>query len=164
MEHISTKDAIISSCGKYRYFLSRVVGNSEKILTFIMLNPSTANAIDDDPTIRRCLSFCTSLGYGILHVVNLFAYRSTNPSELLIVENPVGKENLDFIKNVVQNSDMTICAWGTKGSIKNQDKFIINFLKNFDLYALKITKNGHPSHPLYLKSDLKPILFNKKAN
>ncbi len=164
MHTISTNEAVISPCNNYRYFLSRLISLDQKVLTFIMLNPSTADAVDDDPTIRRCIGFCDSLGYGTLQVVNLFAYRSTDPSELLTAEDPVGIENLEFVKNTVQKSDMIICAWGTKGSIKNQNKVIINHLKNFDLYALKITKGGHPSHPLYLKSDLKPMLFNKQTH
>lgn len=167
MEHVETKEAIISPCGNYRYFLSRKIGESKKTLTFIMLNPSRDDAIDDaiddDPTIKRCVGFCQSLGYGTLHVVNLFAFRSPDPSELLNAEDPIGEENLKFVKNTVQNSDMTICAWGTNGSIKNQDKVILNLLGDFDLYALKITKYNFPSHPLYLSADLKPVLFQKKS-
>lgn len=159
MGNIPIDDAVISACGEYRYFLRRRVGKSSKTLAFIMLNPSTADASTDDPTIRRCRGFCSTLGYGELRVVNLFALRATDPSELRRAKNPVGIENLEYIKKTVQNSDMTICAWGVKGSFMNQDRKIFELLKDNKLYTLKVTKNGHPCHPLYLKSDLKPVLF-----
>ncbi|HNQ92807.1 MAG TPA: DUF1643 domain-containing protein [Alphaproteobacteria bacterium] len=163
MGTILTKEAIISPCKKYRYFLNREIKSEGKTLTFIMLNPSTADASDDDPTIRRCIGFCNSLGYSKLNVVNLFAFRSTNPKELLKVNDPVGPENLSYIEKTIHSSDMVICAWGAKySSIKNQDKHILSLLKHYDLYALKVTKNGCPHHPLRLSSDLRPILFRKK--
>lgn len=160
MTTVLTKEAVISPCEKYRYFLSRNVGGSTKSLVFIMLNPSTADAVDDDPTIRRCIGFCKSLGYGKLSVVNLFAFRATDPSELLAAHDPVGNENAKFIKDTVEKADLTICAWGTKGSINNQDKVVLELLKHSRLHALKISKRGYPCHPLYLKSDLKPFVFN----
>jgi len=129
-----------------------------------MLNPSIANALEDDPTIKRCKDFCNRLEYGTLNVVNLFARISPDPWVLNNQEDNVGPENLEHILKTAHSSDMIICAWGTKGTIRNQSENIINLLKDFDLYALKITKHGHPSHPLYLRADSKPVLFREKTH
>ncbi len=160
MVDVFIKDAVISPRGRYRYLLTRYISNSPKQLVFIMLNPSTADAVDDDPTIRRCIGFCKSFGYGKVSVVNLFAFRATDPSELLTAHDPIGAENAKYIKDTVEKADLTICAWGTKGSINNQDKVVLELLKHSRLHALKISKRGYPCHPLYLKSDLKPFVFN----
>lgn len=109
--------AIISECGKYRYRLSRLVntagiGENRRIL-FVMLNPSTADASLDDPTIRKCMGFAQRQFHGILEVVNLFAFRSTDPKELKKAHDPVGAQNKSHILRAAADSDMIICAWGT---------------------------------------------------
>ena len=107
-------DAIISECGKYRYVLYRKVSReSEKSLCFICLNPSTADAKEDDQTVRRCMNFARDLGYGYLYVVNLFAWRSTEKAVLL----KAPKEKIDphcnhYIDKYVKSCDMTVAAWG----------------------------------------------------
>ena len=83
-------NAVISECGKYRYSLTRIWDESKPKVMFIMLNSSTANANNDDPTIRRCINFAKAWGFGDLYVCNIFAYRATNPQELLKVDNPFG--------------------------------------------------------------------------
>ena len=133
MVDVFIKDAVISPRGRYRYLLTRYISNSPKQLVF---------------------------GYGKVSVVNLFAFRATDPSELLTAHDPIGAENAKYIKDTVEKADLTICAWGTKGSINNQDKVVLELLKHSRLHALKISKRGYPCHPLYLKSDLKPFVFN----
>lgn len=157
-------NVIISPCTKYRYFLSSHISEQKKTLTFVMLNPSIANALEDDPTIKRCKGFCKSLGYGTLNVVNLFAHISPDPWELYKTDDPVGPENTEHLLKAAESSQMIICAWGTKGTINKQNENILNLLKGFDLHALKITKHKHPSHPLYLKAESTPILFREKAH
>lgn len=94
------KSAIISECGKYRYSLSRIWDENKANVLFIMLNPSTADGDVDDPTIRRCIGFAKSWGYGGIYVGNLFAYRATDPKELLKVENPIGFENIHHLMDM----------------------------------------------------------------
>ena len=87
------KSATFSNCRKYRYALSRSWDEKKKIVLFIGLNPSTADEKKDDPTIRRCINYAQSWGFGGLQVANLFAYRATKPTKLRYVENPVGDDN-----------------------------------------------------------------------
>lgn len=152
--------AVISPCGKYRYHLSRPLdGYGSKIVTFIMLNPSTADAETDDATIRKLKGFCQRLGYGYLNVVNLFAFRATDPKDLKKASDPMGPENMAYISMVTQQSDDVICAWGTHGIYGRQNEKVLEIMKDIDLHALEITKDGHPKHPLYISYDKQPILF-----
>ena len=166
------KTAIISPCKKYRYILSRSWNDYKPgELVFIMLNPSTADDTIDDPTIRRCMGFSKREGYSGISVINLFAYRATNPQELYQAEDPIGEDNNPTILNYMlhaQDDEISgikkiICAWGTHGSFNNRDKDIIQMAKEFkiDLYCLGKTKDGHPKHPLYIKKD-QPIEIFKK--
>jgi hypothetical protein len=157
--------AVISECGKYRYFLSRELVKSEifKPVTFVMLNPSTADDKDDDPTIRRCIDFAKKFGGTHLIVVNLFALRATDPKELLMGE-PVGPENNMHLENAIKatfhNQGVIICAWGNHGSyMERADEVFWNILEDNEPKCLKINKSGHPAHPLYLAKNLKLIDF-----
>lgn len=151
--------AVISKCKNYRYLLNRKTSHKNgKKLVFVMLNPSTADASKDDPTIRKCIGFGERLGYEDVEVVNLFAFRSTKPENLLTCDDPVGPSNDEFIGHAINTSDMVICAWGTKGSILDRDKEFLSHALN--LHALEITKDGHPKHPLYISYDKKPVPFN----
>ena len=105
--------AYISECGQYRYLLTRDVASiGNGTVTFVCLNPSTADATEDDPTIRRCTRFAREWGYAQLKVVNLYAYRSTDPSQLARVPDPVGPENDDILSAVLGSSDCIVAAWG----------------------------------------------------
>ncbi len=152
--------AVISDCGKYRYRLDRrtpVPIGDERQMLFIMLNPSTADAELDDPTIRKCRGFCERAYHGGFTVVNLFAYRATDPAELKKASDPIGPENMRHIMKAASEADTIICAWGTKGSFGRQNEKVINALKENDLFALELTKDGHPKHPLYISYDKQPI-------
>jgi hypothetical protein len=154
------KSAIISECGKYRYRLERTWDKSKTKVLFIMLNPSTANAIEDDATIRRCVNFAKEWGYGGLLVGNLFAYRSTKPKELLLAEDPIGPENLKHFNEMYKEAAVVICAWGNSGIVNKLGKKLTEYkpLKGWIgfLYYLDLAKDGTPKHPLYLKKDLIP--------
>jgi len=152
-------DAIISECGKYRYLLQRFWDSRLETLNFVMLNPSTADASVDDATIRRCLGFARDLGFGSLEVTNLFALRSTDPKALRDHIDPVGPENDEQIISSAQVCQMTICAWGTHGTYRNRASKVLDLLRKAGIkpHALALSKDGHPKHPLYLKSDLKPV-------
>jgi hypothetical protein len=152
------KGAIISKCKKYRYRLWRIWDNSKPYVLFIMLNPSTADSNIDDPTIRRCIGFANSWGYGGLYVGNLFAYRSTQPNVLFETKDPIGEENKHHLSEMSEKCEIAICAWGNPNIIKKLNHNSLDFL-NTPLHYLALTINGTPRHPLYLKSNLIPIVF-----
>ena len=157
-------DAIISPCRQYRYSLSRMWGTVRtRRCLFIMLNPSTADAFTADPTIRRCLAFCTAWGYDNLEVVNLFAYRATDPKTLIHTPDPVGPDNDLYLKHAITDSTKVICAWGANEAIRvlgYRDQDVLTLVKQYrDPYCLGITKGGYPRHPLYVKGDVQPIPY-----
>lgn len=151
--------ADISKDGKYRYRLWRRWGNSKKSCLFIMLNPSTADGSQDDPTIRRCVGFSKRLGYSRLDVVNLFAYRSVSIANMTQQSEPVGPDNKPRVLEATNGAGIIICAWGTSGGHLQQDKTVLGWLEKMDKFALGITAHGHPRHPLYLSSDSKLVLY-----
>lgn len=154
-------EAIFDKQKIYRYLLTRCFETGSKTVTFIMLNPSTADETLNDPTIRRCISFAKKLDAKKMQVVNIFAYRTPNVPELKNAEEPLGKENDFYIENAAEESDIIILAWGNHGSYMNRAEQIKKLLKPFKdkVYALKILKNSEPSHPLYLKKDIVPVLY-----
>lgn len=155
------KSAVISECGTYRYMLTRTWGPSSwNRVCFVMLNPSTADATDDDPTIRRCIGFAQRWGYDSLSVVNQYAYRATHPLELTEVSDPIGPENSRWLEEALYRSTRVICAWGARGS-RRQDQEIKMIAKRYarNLYSLGLTKNQKPLHPLYLKNSTRPSIW-----
>lgn len=150
--------AAISACGDYRYSLWRWwgKGNGQKC-TFIMLNPSTADGLEDDPTIRRCVAFAKRWGYSGLTVVNLFAVRATDPRDLYDRVRYAGMlntyENNKAIVAAATLGDSIVCAWGTCGVLQNRGQEVIRMLTGFKLECLGVTKGGLPKHPLYLSKD-----------
>lgn len=153
------KYAYISDDQLYRYTLWRRWGQSSKYACFIGLNPSVADAYIDDPTLKRCIDFSKSFGYDAVCLINLFAYRATNPQDMKKVSEPIGIENDKVIKLVTSYSEINIAAWGTLGIFKNRNLEVQDMIDN--LHYLKLTKDKHPSHPLYLKKDLLPKLWIK---
>ena len=152
-----TASAVISPCETYRYLLSRPGEDSARAwapLVFIMLNPSTADARSDDPTIRRCRGFARDWGYNGLVVVKLFALRATDPSELAGADDPVGPENDAWLRHIAGQHPIMVAAWGANGPRERVEKVleIINE-KGAQLWSLGVTKAGAPSHPLYIPRD-----------
>ena len=151
------KTANFSSCRKYRYSLSRIWDKQKKFALFIGLNPSTADEEVDDPTIRRCSGYAQKWGYGGFIMVNLFAYRTTLPSNLKKVKYPVGRDNDKYIVKLSKKADITVAAWGNNGNLYRRDKQVLSLVPK--LMCLKINKSGQPAHPLYLNKDLKLTKF-----
>lgn len=146
--------------GDYRYLLWREWDSERKTVSFIMLNPSRADAEVNDPTITRCINFARSWGYSRLEVVNLFAYRTPHPSLLAQAAEPIGSDNDRYIVESVSRSDRVILAWGNHGTWRKQDLYILQLLKTCShFYCFGITKKGCPRHPLYLQRTSKPQLF-----
>ena len=156
-QHLIYSNAEFSKDRVYRYALWRTWDDSLKKLLFIGLNPSTADEIKDDPTMRRCIRFSKDFGFGGFIMANIFAFRSTDPKKLKKIKNPIGKKNDYWIKKLNKEAGMTIAAWGTHGDYLDRGKEVSIMLKN--LYCLRKTKNGFPSHPLYLPANLKPIKY-----
>ncbi len=147
--------------GNYRYLLWREWDSQSKTVTFIMLNPSCADAEVNDRTITRCIKFAQEWGYGRLEVVNLFAYRTSKPSLLKQAAEPIGRDNDKYIKESVLNGDKVILAWGNHGTWQKQDLYVLQLLKNHNhLYCFGTTKKGCPRHPLYLRSTSQPQTYN----
>lgn len=153
------KAARISDCGKYRYTLSRIWSPGKGAACFIMLNPSTADADQDDPTIRRCLKFAQDWGYGGIHVANLFAFRATDPKDMLAAPDPTGPDNDKWILQCAKASAVVVCAWGYHGYYRGRGGAVRFLLagENIEPHALRMTNTGEPGHPLYIPADTKPF-------
>lgn len=140
----------------YRYVLRRhlMLGEEGKHVTFVMLNPSTADENFNDPTVTRCIRFAQSWGFAVLEVVNLFAYRSTYPQVLTVTEDPVGPENDRYITTSAWWADLVVCAWGNHGIIRDRGSEVKELLRPLaEVVHLGLTKRQQPRHPLYVRAD-----------
>jgi hypothetical protein len=147
--------AVISDDRKYRYLLSRppVSKYPDKgTALFIMLNPSTADAELDDPTIRRCRGFAEHWGCNGIVVANLYALRATNPKELWSSDDPVGGLNDMYLRNLAKEYETVVFAFGGNAKL-DRVKQVYEIFKNRYILCLGVTKDGMPKHPLYLKGD-----------
>ena len=158
------KNAIISECGTYRYSLARIWERGRKLVLFVGLNPSTADAYSDDPTIRRCVGFAQSWGFGGLIMCNMFTFRCTDPEEIPATANLNGPLWLPSIMTCCLCCDLAICCWGAHRLAARQYDFanLIEKLMHKRPSCLGLTKNGSPKHPLYLRKDCQPILFPRE--
>ena len=153
------KDATFSLDREFRYSRSRIWDADKEKVLFIMLNPSTADADNDDPTIRRCIGFAKSWGFGGLYVCNLYGYRATDPNELVKRANLrmqiIGFANSDEMRRISRRCEKVVFAWGAKKIGKLHEIVVNDVCKLFpDAYYIAQSKDGHPRHPLYLKADL----------
>ena len=152
-------DATISDCGRYRYLLRRTWDQKKPRALLIMLNPSTADAHADDATIRSCVRLLQALQYGSLEVVNLFAWRATDPDELPNVAEPIGEKNDVAIMSAVGRCDLAICAWGAHKAATKRARQVIEMIRSQRpaVFCFGKTKAGAPKHPLYIKTGV-PLL------
>ena len=154
--------AIISPCGRYRYTLQRdgIPGATTGTVVFCMLNPSTADASIDDPTIRRCRGFTERWGCAGLMVVNLYGLRATDPRELQRVSraDAIGPENDDWLGKVAIVARVGVCAWGA-GAAPDRVAEVVRIFRiaGANMYCLGVTKDGHPRHPLYMPGNSRPM-------
>lgn len=151
------RSAVISPCGQHRYTLDRVWSEGPAV-NFIMLNPSTADASEDDPTIRRCVGFARAWGYGGLIVTNLYAFRATDPRRLRSAPDAIGRENNRHIAEAAAPGRLVVCAWGNHAAIE-REAAVLKILRGAGRtpHALRMTSLGHPAHPLYLPASLTPF-------
>lgn len=152
----SVAGAEFSPCRNYRYVLWRVWDRSKPKVMFIGLNPSTANEITDDPTIRRVKAMAKNLGFGGVYMVNLFSFVTAYPDELMKCADPVNENDVWLQKVAAQCADI-IFAWGNFKEAQERAKKVIEMFPIAK--ALHINKNGSPKHPLYCKGDTVPVLY-----
>jgi hypothetical protein len=153
-----TGTAVFDRTGAYRYLLRRVWDARLPRVVFVMLNPSTANAAHDDPTIRRCLGFALLWGCGALEAVNLFAYRAASPRVLRAAPDPVGPRNDAYLREAFRRADLLVAAWGNGGALQNRDAAVLGLMRDAPapLCRLRRTRTGQPGHPLYVSGGTPP--------
>ncbi|MEY4697482.1 MAG: hypothetical protein RIT14_1910 [Pseudomonadota bacterium] len=155
--------AVYSPCDAYRYLLTRVWQPEAPRALFVMLNPSTATEVQNDPTVERCERRARALGFGSFRVTNIFAFRATDPRVMRAQTDPVGPANDDAIRDSAQSwitgpQDRIICAWGTHGAHLDRGAQVHALLSQTGkpLHHLGLTRDGHPKHPLYIGYDTHP--------
>ena len=143
--------ALFSECGRYRYTLWRRWSEGPSFLA-IMLNPSTADEVVNDPTVQRVQIRAKSLGFGRLVVTNIFAYRATDPVVMRAQSDPVGPENDRYITEQAQQAEMIMLGWGNHGAFRNRGQEVLRLLEGLGVvpFCLGLTGSGQPRHPLYV--------------
>lgn len=157
------RSAKFSPCRTWRYALHRR-WNDGPILAVIGLNPSTADETHDDPTIRRIMGFAQRWGFGGIAMLNLFAFRATDPKDMRAAADPVGPGN-DAALAVETAHRTVLCCWGAHGDFKNRGNVVRTTLSGAagrELIHLGLTKAGHPKHPLYLRGDTEPVAWTPR--
>lgn len=145
---------------QYRYTLRHQLGGEAgPELAVVMLNPSTADELTLDRTLQRVRSYAYGWGYAAFTVVNLFAFRATNPEDMKAAADPVGPSNDRWIKKVVSEADAVMVGWGNHGSYLDRDKAVMEMLRGSYPFCLAITNNGQPGHPLYLPGSLNRLVY-----
>ncbi|MBC7738603.1 MAG: DUF1643 domain-containing protein [Candidatus Saccharibacteria bacterium] len=152
--------AIYSPDQIFRYALTRIWAPGPRAL-FVMLNPSTATEVQNDPTVERCERRARALGFGSFAVANIFAYRATDPRVMRAQPDPVGPQNDATILTLVPQADQIICAWGTHGQYLNRGAAVEAMLRatGRPLLQLGLTQSGQPKHPLYISYHQQPDLW-----
>ncbi|HAL86211.1 MAG TPA: hypothetical protein DCM31_04640 [Deferribacteraceae bacterium] len=155
--------AIFSQCRKYRYVLWRNWGVEKKRVVFIGLNPSTADEKIDDPTVRRCITYAKNWGFSGMFMLNIFAFRSTNPKLMKAEPDPVGVDNDFWLEKICSTPEaqLVIAKWGNHGVHNKRSEAIKRLLPQ--LSCLGVTNAGEPKHILYLPYGLEPTLYHKRG-
>lgn len=153
--------AVYSDCEAYRYALTREWAPGRRLLV-VMLNPSTATETANDPTVERCERRAWAMGFGGFRVVNLFAYRATDPRALRGVADPVGPDNDATLDQAAAWADTILCGWGGHGSLLGRDATVAAKLRAtaHPLWHLGLTRQGQPKHPLYIAYDQQPVVWD----
>lgn len=153
--------AIYSPCEAYRYSLKRIWSPTAPSALFVMLNPSTATELQNDPTVERCERRARALGFGAFTVTNIFAYRATDPQIMRQQPDPIGPANDSAILNAAATADQIICGWGSHGAHLGRAAQVAFLLRTADrpLFHLGLTRSGQPKHPLYISYSVRPTLW-----
>ncbi|WP_298676952.1 DUF1643 domain-containing protein [uncultured Lentibacter sp.] len=150
--------AVYSDCERYRYLLTRIWEPEGRRALFIMLNPSTATEVQNDPTVERCERRARALGFGGFRVANIFAWRDTDPKNMRAADAPVGAQNDAQIVESCDWADQIIAAWGAHGDHLGRGAAMETILRKTGrpVFHLGLTKAGHPKHPLYISYAQQP--------
>lgn len=151
--------AVYSDCERYRYALTRIWDPEGARVMFVMLNPSTATEVQNDPTVERCERRARALGYGGFRVTNIFAWRDTDPRAMRAAPDPVGPDNDAAILDGAAWARDVVAAWGTHGAHLDRGRAVEMMLRPVApaLFHLGLSKEGHPKHPLYIAYAQPPI-------
>ena len=148
------KSAHISKCTNYRYALWRQWDESKPYVLFVGLNPSTADAVEDDPTLRRCMGYAKDWGFGGVCIANLFAFRATEPKVMMLAKDAVGPQNDKWLVHLADEAGLIVAAWGNDGSYLGRAARVRKMMP--EMTCLKLNKSGEPAHPLYQKAGILP--------
>lgn len=165
IERAENGSAVYDEQHTYRYLLTRKWDDGSPPICWVLLNPSTATASDNDPTIARAVGFSRSWGFGSLAVVNLFAQCGTDPVMLSTANDPVGPHNNVTITETAATSPTVVLGWGTHGDTSNpatgvpRSREVLRMLDHLDPVCLGRTRSGQPRHPLYLPGSLSPVPY-----
>ncbi|WP_040819178.1 DUF1643 domain-containing protein [Litoreibacter arenae] len=153
--------ALYSDCERYRYALTRVWDEGGRKVSFVMLNPSTATEVQNDPTVERCERRARALGFGAFRVCNIFAWRDTDPHKMRKAAEPIGPANDASIAEACNWADTVVAAWGTHGEHLSRGPQVEALMRSTGnpLYHLGLSKAGHPKHPLYIAYTQQPELW-----
>jgi hypothetical protein len=158
--------AVYSDCESYRYLLTREWDANGARMLFVMLNPSTATELQNDPTVERCERRARALGFGSFRVTNIFAYRATDPRDMRRQADPIGPENDRTLLEsatlwIRGGTDRILCAWGTHGAHLDRGPAVEALLRGTvqELFSLGLSQAGHPKHPLYIGYDQQPMIW-----
>ncbi len=169
MKETIERTALISECGQYRYRLARSWNPVKPTVTFLMCNPSTADALVDDATIRKCIGFAVRWGFGSFEVTNLFALRSRDPQALIDHSSPAGPDYMKHLYDALYRSTLLVAAWGCEATLKKKPLLaarpgaviasIRSLCPDLPIDCLGHSKTGNPYHPLMLGYDTPRIPF-----
>jgi hypothetical protein len=153
--------AVYSDCELYRYALTRVWDPAGTKVAFVMLNPSTATEVQNDPSVERCERRARTLGFGGFRVTNIFAWRDTHPRNMRAAKSPIGPKNDAIIQETCAWADQVIAAWGNHGAYLNRGAQVTELLRTSSkpLLHLGLSKQGHPKHPLYIAYTQNPEIW-----
>lgn len=154
----TTSGAVFSPCRVWRYSLWRTWDTEKPKVLFIGLNPSTADEVQDDPTIRRCIGYAKKWGYGGYLMANIFAFRATDPKVMKASADPIGCDNDRHIMDLVRQASLIVGAWGAHGGHMGRGRAVAGMIGE-RLQCLKVTGDGHPGHPLYISGSKVPFPF-----
>jgi len=155
--------AVYSDCERYRYALTRTWDPAGRRVMFVMLNPSKATEVQNDPTVERCERRARVLGFGAFQVTNIFAWRETDPKKMRQAHDPIGTENDAMLRAGAAWADQIIAAWGTHGAHLGRGPAVEALLRQTakPLLSLGLSKAGHPRHPLYISYAETPQIWQR---
>jgi hypothetical protein len=161
---LNASRAAFSPDRKHRYALWRTWDRSKSIVMFVGLNPSTADEVQNDPTVSRCIKYAEKWGFGGMIMSNIFAYRATDPGDMKAAADPVGSENDQWLLKLTDEASLIVAAWGNHAEHMDRGRAVMKLLENKKLHCLAINQTGHPKHPLYCSGSLAPIPVPQPSN